>query len=75
MRYYDSPIAEYTNPCFPNTPYYKCTINGETYHANNLDTIKLWREQMYNTADYLAEAKIISDRAMASFMADVKIKD
>jgi hypothetical protein len=69
------PIIEYTNPCFPNTPYYKCTIYGRTYHANNLDTINLWRERMINTEEYLANAKIINDNAMKSFVKDLKNKD
>ena len=69
------PIIEYTNPCFPDVPHYKCTIDGTTYHNTFLEVIEAWRKEMVDTTDYRAEAKIISDRAMASFMADVKIKD
>ena len=69
------PIIEYCNPCFPDVPHYKCTIDGETYHTTNLDTIKAWRKEMVDTTDYRAQAKVITNMAMASFMADVKIKD
>lgn len=75
MRYYDFPIIEYCNPCFPDVPHYKCTIDGETYHTTNLDTIKAWRKEMVDTTDYRAQAKVITNMAMASFMVDVKIKD
>ena len=75
MRYYDFPIVEYTNPCFPDVPHYKCTIDDTTYHNTFLEVIEAWRKEMIDTTDYRAEAKIITDTAMASFMADVKIKD
>ena len=69
------PIIEYTNPCFPDTPHYKCTIDGTTCHNTFLEVIEAWRKEMVDTTDYRAEAKIITDTAMASFMVDVKIKD
>ena len=75
MRYDNSPIVEYTNPCFPDVPYYKCTIDGTTYHNTYLEVVEAWRKEMVDTTDYRAEAKIVTDTAMASFMADVKIKD
>lgn len=75
MRYYDFPIVEYCNTCFPDVPHYKCTIDNETYHTTNLDTIKAWRKEMVDTTDYRAQIRVTNDKAMASFMADVKIKD
>ena len=69
------PIIEYTNPCFPDVPHYKCTIDGTTYHNTFLEVIEAWRKEMVDTTDYRAKAKIVTDTAMASFMADVKIKD
>ena len=75
MRYYDFPIIEYCNPCFPDVPHYKCTIDGTTYHTTRLNEALAWRKEMVDTTDYRAQAKGATDTAMASFMADVKIKD
>ena len=75
MRYYDFPIEEYTNPCFPDKPYYKCTIDDATYHNSELEVVKAWRKEMIDTTDYRAQIKVTNDLAMASFMANVKIKD
>jgi hypothetical protein len=75
MRYDNFPIVEYTNSCFPDVPHYKCTIDGTTYHNTFLEVIEAWRKEMVDTTDYRAQAKIVTDTAMASFMADVKIKD
>jgi hypothetical protein len=75
MRYYDFPIVEYTNPCFPDKPYYKCTIDDITYHNAYLEVVEAWRKEMIDSTDYRAQAKVITDMAMASFMADVKNKD
>ena len=75
MRYYDFPIIEYCNPCFPDVPHYKCTIDGTTYHTTRLNEALAWRKEMVDTTDYRAQAKVATDTAMASFMADVKIKD
>lgn len=75
MRYYDFEIVEYCNPCFPDVPYYRCAIYGETYHTDNLDKIKAWRKEMVNNNDCRAQAKIVTDMAMETFMKDVKIKD
>ena len=75
MRYYDFPIVEYTNPCFPDKPCYKCYIGNEGFHSDDLDKVKAWRKEMVDTTDYRAQAKVATDTAMASFMADVKIKD
>jgi hypothetical protein len=75
MRYYDFPIVEYTNPCFPDTPYYKCTIDGTTRHNTNLEVIKAWRKDVVNNTNYRAQAKIITNMAMESFVKDLKNKD
>jgi hypothetical protein len=75
MRYYDFPIEQYTNTCFPDVPYYKCNVNGERYHTTDLDKIKAWRKEMVDTTEYRAQAKIVTDKAMETFMKDVKIKD
>jgi hypothetical protein len=75
MRYYDFPIVEYTNPCFPDVPHYKCKIDGNTRHTTNLDEIKEWRKEMVDTTDYRAQAKVITDMAMESFVKDLKNKD
>jgi hypothetical protein len=69
------PIIEYTNPCFPDQPYYKCTINGTTYHNTYLEVVEAWRKEMIDTIDYSAQAKIITDKAMESFVKDLKYKD
>jgi hypothetical protein len=75
MRYYDFPIVEYTNPCFPDVPHYKCKIDGTTRHTTNLDEIKEWRKEMVDTTDYRVQAKVITDMAMESFVKDLKNKD
>jgi hypothetical protein len=75
MRYYDFPIVEYTNPCFPDVPYYKCAIHDEVYHTNDLDKAIAWRKEMVDTTEYRVQAKIVTDMAMETFMKDVKIKD
>ncbi len=75
MRYYDFPIVEYTNPCFPDVPHYKCKIDGTTRHTTNLDEIKEWRKEMVDTTDYRAQAKVITNMAMESFVKDLKNKD
>jgi len=75
MRYYDFPIVEYTNFCFPNVPYYKCSIDGFTYHNTNIDVVKAWRKHIVDTTDYRAQAKIITNMAMESFVKDLKNKD
>jgi hypothetical protein len=75
MRYYDFPIVEYTNPCFPDVPHYKCKIDGTTRHTTNLDEIKEWRKEMVDTTDYRAKAKVITNMAMESFVKDLKNKD
>jgi hypothetical protein len=69
------PIVEYTNPCFPDVPHYKCKIDGTTRHTTNLDEIKEWRKEMVNTTEYRAQAKIITNMAMESFVKDLKNKD
>jgi hypothetical protein len=75
MRYYDFPIIEYCNPCFPDVPHYKCSIYGTTRHTTDLDEIKEWRKEMVDTTDYRAQAKIITNMAMESFVKDLKNKD
>jgi hypothetical protein len=75
MRYYDFPIVEYTNPCFPDVPHYKCKIDGTTRHTTNLDEIKEWRKEMVDTTEYRAQAKVITNMAMESFVKDLKNKD
>ena len=75
MRYYDFPIVEYTNPCFPDVPHYKCKIDGTTRHATSLDEIKEWRKEMIDTTDYRAQAKVVTNMAMESFVKDLKNKD
>lgn len=75
MRYYDFPIVEYCNPCFPDVPYYKCTIDGTTYHTTRLNEALAWRKEMVDTTDYRAQAKIITNMAMESFVKDLKNKD
>ena len=75
MRYYDFPIVEYTNPCFPDVPHFKCFIDGTTRHTTNVDELKEWRKEMVDTTDYRAQAKIITNMAMESFVKDLKNKD
>ena len=75
MRYYDFPIVEYTNPCFPDAPHFKCSIDGTTRHTTNVDELKEWRKEMVDTTDYRAQAKIITNMAMESFVKDLKNKD
>ena len=75
MRYYDFPIVEYTNPCFPDKTYYKCIIDNITYHNTELDTVIAWRKEMVDTTDYRAQAKVINDMAMESFVKDLNNKD
>lgn len=75
MRYYDFPIVEYTNPCFPDVPHFKCSIDGITRHTTNVDELKEWRKEMVDTTDYRAQAKIITNMAMESFVKDLKNKD
>ena len=68
-------IIEYCNPCFPDTPYYKCTIDGTTYHNTYLEVVEAWRKEMIATTMQRADIKALNEKAMALFMADVKIKD
>ena len=75
MRYYDFPIVEYTNPCFPDQPFYKCAINGTVYHNAYLEVVEAWRKEMVDTTDYRVQAKIVTDMAMDLFMAEEKNKD
>ena len=75
MRYYDFPIVEYINPCFPDVLHYKCKIDGTTRHTTNLDELKEWRKEMIDTTDYRAQAKVITNMAMESFVKDLKNKD
>jgi hypothetical protein len=75
MRYYDFPIVEYTNPCFPDVPHYKCKIDGTTRHTTSLDEIKEWRKEMVDTTDYRVQAKVVTNMAMESFVKDLKNKD
>jgi hypothetical protein len=69
------PIIEYTNPCFPDQPYYKCTVNGTTYHNTYLEVVEAWRKKMVDAADYRAQSKVVTDMAMESFVKDLKNKD
>ena len=69
------PIVEYTNPCFPDQPYYKCTVNGTTYHNTYLEVVEAWRKEMVNTTDYRDQSKVVTDMAMESFVKDLKNKD
>ncbi len=69
------PIIEYTNPCFPDTPYYKCTIDGATYHNTYLEVVQAWRKEMIATAMQRVDIKVLNEKAIALFMADVKIKN
>jgi len=75
MNYNDYKIVEYCNPFYPDTPYYKCTINKETYHTTRLNEALAWRKEMVDTTEQRAQAKLMDDIACASFMADVKYKD
>lgn len=75
MRYYDFPIIEFTNPCFPDVPHYKCTIDGITYRNAYLEVVEAWRKEMIDTTEYRAQAKIITNMAMESFVKDLKNKD
>ena len=69
------PIIEYTNPCFPDVPYYKCTVDGITYHSRELSNVLEFREDQIANANYYVELAKREAIAMASFMKDVKIKD
>ena len=71
----DYEIIEYCNPSFPDVPYYKCKIGDEIYHTT--DYASLVDKVIYfktNEVEYI-RGKQIEATAMASFMADVKIKD
>jgi hypothetical protein len=68
-------IIEYCNPCFPDIPYYRCTIKGETYHHTDLSKIVDWRQDRIINANKYAKMKQSNDEAMALFMEDVKFKD
>lgn len=69
------PIIKYCNPCFPDTPYYKCTIDGITYHSSELSNVLEFRKDRIANANYYVELAKREAKAMESFMADVKIKD
>jgi hypothetical protein len=69
------PIVEYTNPCFHDQPYYKCTIDSTTYHNTYLEVVEAWRKEMIDTTEYRAQAKVITNMAMESFVKDLKNKD
>ena len=69
------PIVEYCNPCFPDKPYYKCFIDGEGFHSDDLDKVIAWRKEMVDTTDYRAQIKVTNDMAMASFVKDLQNKD
>jgi hypothetical protein len=56
-------------------PHYKCKIDGTTRHTTNLDEIKEWRKEMVDTTEYRAQAKVITNMAMESFVKDLKNKD
>lgn len=71
----DYEIIEYTNPCFPDKQMYKCKIGDEVYHTD--DYAKMVDSIVYhrvNEVEYI-QGKQLEAIAMASFMADVKIKD
>lgn len=68
-------IIEYCNPCFPDVPYYKCTINKITRHSNKLNDIIEWRDDRINNAEHYAKLAKIETKAMATYMKDVAIKD
>lgn len=68
-------ITEYTNPYFPEIPYYKCTINGDTMHSSSLERIIEFRDNCLTNAAHYAECKRLNDIACETFMKDVKYKD
>lgn len=71
----DYEIIEYINPCFPDKQMYKCKIGDEIYHTD--DYAKMVDSIIYHQSnkEYYEECKRVEAIAMASFMADVKIKD
>jgi hypothetical protein len=68
-------IIEYCNPYYPDVPYYKCTLYGETYHHTDAGKVVDWRQDRIINANRYAAMKQSSDAACASFMEDVKFKD
>lgn len=71
----NSEIIEYCNPCYPDVPYYKCTINDTTFHSKYLDRVINFRKDYESNLDYYVELSELEAKAMAVFMADVKYKD
>lgn len=71
----DYPIIEYCNPCFPDIPFYKCTINGRTLHSKYLDRLINFRQDHIDNSSYYEELARLEAKAMATFMMDVKHKD
>jgi hypothetical protein len=71
----NSEIIEYYNPCYPDVPYYKCTINNVTYHSRELSNVLEFREDRIANANYYVELAKREAKAMAVFMNDVKFKD
>ena len=71
----DNEIIEYCNPCFPDVPYYKCTVDGITYHSRELSNVLEFRNDRIANANYYIELAKQEAEAMAVYMKDVKIKD
>jgi hypothetical protein len=60
-------IEEYTNPCFPNTPYYKATVGCLTFHSDQYHkVINFLISQAKDRLLYTRKAAI-EDEAMNSF--------
>ena len=68
-------IIEYCNPCFPDVPYYKCTINNQTYHSKHLDRVINFKEDYISNLEYYLWLEDMETKASETFMKDVKIKD
>ena len=71
----NSEIIEYCNPCYPDVPYYKCTIDNVTYHSRELSNVLEFRKDRIANANYYVELAKREAKAMAVFMNDVKFKD
>lgn len=71
----DYEIVEYINPYFPNRQMYKCEVDDEIYHTDDYGKLVDWIVDKTQNKEYYDECKRIEEIAMASFMADIKIKD
>lgn len=60
-------IESYENPLFPDRTYYKCTIDGITYHNADYKAMFTWAMDRIAHAEYYALCKKLEDKGMVSF--------